>query len=45
MTATIRATDIIYIQNNLDYAETYERKDKMLQNAIKKVTRDLSNGR
>lgn len=45
VTATIRATDIIYIQNNLDYAETYERKDKMLQNAIKKVTRDLSNGR
>ena len=38
----IRITDTVFIQNNLDYAETYERKDKMLYNAIKKVTRDLS---
>ena len=41
----IRATDTVFIQNNLPYAEEYERKDKMLYNAIKKVTKDLSNGR
>lgn len=41
----IRTTDTVYIQNNLEYASTYEKKDKMLYKAIKKVTRDLSNGR
>ena len=41
----LRATDTVFIQNNLPYAEEYERKDKMLYNAIKKVTRNLSNGR
>ena len=38
----IRISDTIYIQNNLSYAAQYEKKDKMLYNAIKKVTKDLS---
>lgn len=33
--------DVVYIQNNLDYAETYERKDHMLRNAVNKVMNDL----
>ena len=42
VTKAIRATDIIFIQNNLPYAEKYEREDHMLKNAIKKLIKDLT---
>ena len=38
----IRTKDTVYIQNNLSYAAQYEKKDKMLYNAIKLITKDMS---
>ena len=38
----IRVTDTVFIQNNLEYAEHWERVDKMLKNAIQQVTRNLN---
>ena len=37
----VRLTDVIFIQNNLEYAEHWERVDKMLKQSIRKVTRNL----
>jgi hypothetical protein len=38
----IAPDDVVYIQNNLEYAETWEKRDHMLKNAVNKVIGDLS---
>lgn len=38
----IRVTDTVFIQNNLEYAEHWERVDKMLKDSIQQVTRNLN---
>ena len=37
----IRLTDIVFIQNNLEYASHWERVDKMLKESVRKVTANL----
>ena len=37
----LRDGDTVFIQNNLPYTREWEEKDRMLENAVRKITKDI----